>query len=380
MTIDNRECAYLLKLLSCALRQEEAPKAPEGLDFSVVFSIAKKQQIYNIIFPLIKDMDVVPDSEKERWKNYSYSELVRTIAVDHDRQLLTEELEKHGIKYMFLKGLILRNYYPKSIMRQMSDNDILYDASKRDELLAIMKKRGYKLETCCENSDDFHKEPYFTFEFHRELFFEEQSFCPRFDNLWERAVQDGEHPCQYHMDVSDNYIYSVAHMYKHFSTNGCGVRFLADIYLLYTKEQQRLDGEYIVNTFHEIGIADFADNALKLALRLFNNEELTESDIRLLNIFMKGGVYGDARLTLVRRFDEVKGQSSAQAARRKYILKRLFPSRKTMTANFKVLEKRPYLLGAYYIIRLMRLFVKGDKALAEAKEIRRISEEEKKDD
>ena len=95
---------------------------------------------------------------------------------------------------------------------------------------------------------------------------------------------------------------------------------------------------------------------------------------------MKGGVYGDARLTLVRRFDEVKGQSSAEAARRKYILKRLFPSRKTMTANFKVLEKRPYLLGAYYIIRLMRLFVKGDKALAEAKEIRRISEEEKKDD
>lgn len=380
MTIDNRECAYLLQLLSCALRQEEAPAVPEGLDFSVVFSIAKKQQIYNIIFPLIKDMDVVPDSEKERWKNYSYSELVRTIAVDHDRQLLTEELEKHGIKYMFLKGLILRNYYPKSIMRQMSDNDILYDASKRDELLDIMKKRGYKLENCCENSDDFHKEPYFTFEFHRELFFEEQSFCPRFDNLWERAVQDDEHPYQYHMDVSDNYIYSVAHMYKHFSTNGCGVRFLADIYLLYTKEQNRLDGEYIVNTFHEIGIADFADNALRLALRLFNNEELTEADIRLLNIFMKGGVYGDSRLTLVRKFDEVKGESSAVKARRKYIVKRLFPSRKTMTANFKVLEKRPYLLGAYYVIRLLRLFRKGDKALAEAKEIRKISEEEKKDD
>lgn len=380
MTIDNKECAYLLLLLSCALRQEDAPKAPEGLDFSALFSIAKSQQIYNIIFPLIKDMDVVPDSEKERWKNYSYSELVRTIAVDHDRQLLTEELEKHEIKYMFLKGLILRNYYPKSIMRQMSDNDILYDASKRDELLSIMKKCGYKMENCCENSDDFHKKPYFTFEFHRELFFEEQSFCPRFDNLWERAVQDEEHPYQYHMDVSDNYIYSVAHMYKHFSTNGCGVRFLADIYLLYTKEKNRLDGEYIVQKFNEFGIADFADNSLKLALRLFNREELTESDIRLLNIFMKGGVYGDSRLTLVRRFDEVKGESSAVTARRKYILKRLFPSRKTMTANFKVLEKRPYLLGVYYIIRLFRLFTKGNKAIAEAKEIRKISEEEKSDD
>lgn len=380
MTIDNRECAYLLLLLSCALRQEDAPKAPEGLDFSALFSISKSQQIYNIIFPLIKDMDAVPESEKERWKNYNYSELVRTIAVDHDRQMLTEELEKHGIKYMFLKGLILRNYYPKSIMRQMSDNDILYDASKRDELLSIMKKCGYKMEACCENSDDFHKEPYFTFEFHRELFFEEQSFCPKFDNLWERAVQDSEHPYKYHMDVSDNYIYSVAHMYKHFSTNGCGVRFLADIYLLYTKEKNRLDGEYITQKFNEFGIADFADSSLKLALRLFNREELTESEIRLLNVFMKGGIYGDSRLTLVRRFDEVKGESSAVTARRKYIFKRLFPSRKTMTANFKVLEKRPYLLGAYYIIRLFRLFKKGGKALAEAKEIKKISEEEKSDD
>lgn len=379
MTIDNRECAYLLSLLSCALREQNAPAVPDGLDFSALFAIAKKQQIYNIIFPLIRDMDCVSAEEKERWQDYSYSELVRTIAVDYDRAQILAEFEAQGIDYMFLKGLVLRTYYPKTSMRQMSDNDILYDAGKRDAVIKIMKKMRYNLEACCENSDDFHKSPYFTFEFHRTLFFEEGDFNPRFDQLWTRAKQDAEHPHQYHMDVSDNYIYSVAHMYKHFSTNGCGVRFLADIYLLYKKEEERLDKAYIDSELARIGIADFAKKSLQLALDLFDGRELDADEIAFLTVFMQGGVYGDSALTLVRNFQiEQQGAVSVQSAKRKYLWHRLFPSRKTMTANFKELEEHPYLLWACYIRRLFRLLTKRQKILAEAKAIDRIAKEQKK--
>lgn len=119
-----------------------------------------------------------------------------------------------------------------------------------------MRKAGYKMTACGENSDDFHKPPYATFEFHRTLFFDEKDFCPRFDGLWQRATRDPDHPHAFVMDVSDNYLYTVAHMYKHYSTNGCGVRFLADVYLLYTKENARLDRPYIEAEFRKMGILD----------------------------------------------------------------------------------------------------------------------------
>lgn len=375
MTIENRECAYLLSLLSCALKCEEPPAIPDGLDFGALFSIAKKQQIYNIIFPLIQNMDGVPPEEKEQWRNYAYSELVRTVAVDHDRDIILKAFEAQGINYMFLKGLVLREYYPKASMRQMSDNDILYDPAKRDAVLRIMKNLHYKLVACGENSDDFHKSPYFTFEFHRTLFFEEKEFCPRFDRVWERAAQDDQHPHQYHMDVSDNYIYSVAHMYKHFSTNGCGVRFLADIYLLYKKEASRLDQAYIDRELEQMGIGDFAEKALRLALDLFGGEELTQPEISFLTTFLQGGVYGDSTLTLVRGFEaERQDARSAASAKRKYLLHRLFPSKKTMKANFKTLEKYPFLLPWFYFVRLLRLPGKRKEAMAEARAIEQIAQ------
>ena len=260
MQIENQTCAYLLVLLRCALTGAPAPAAPEGLDFDAFFDLARRQQVYNIVFPLLAALPGVPEGEKKRWENYTYTELTRTITMDHERGQLFARLDEAGIDYMPLKGLLLREYYPKTSMRQMTDNDILYDPVGREQLLRIMRKAGYKMTACGENSDDFHKPPYATFEFHRTLFFDEKDFCPRFDGLWQRATRDPDHPHAFVMDVSDNYLYTVAHMYKHYSTNGCGVRFLADVYLLYTKESARLDRPYIEAEFRKMDILFFLRN------------------------------------------------------------------------------------------------------------------------
>ena len=53
MQIENQTCAYLLVLLRCALTGAPAPAAPEGLDFDAFFDLARRQQVYNIVFPLL---------------------------------------------------------------------------------------------------------------------------------------------------------------------------------------------------------------------------------------------------------------------------------------------------------------------------------------
>lgn len=372
MNSSNKEVNYLMHLLSCALNGTAPDKAEEGMDFSALFALAKKHQIYNIVYPLISDMEALPKEEKENWRNYNLSEIARMLTVNNERSLIVNDLAKNGIKFMPLKGLILKNYYPKESMRQMSDNDILYDFTKRDILHGIMVKNGYKAVATGENSDDYFKPPCSTFEFHRQLFFQESDFCPHFDHLWDNAYRDEDNPCMYHMNLNDVYVYSVCHMYKHFSTAGCGVRFLADNYVFLRKENDNLDWNYINHCFDEYGISEYERESRELAFKLFGGKELNEAETALFETYINFGIYGSGKIRLAKNIEKLADNGSVKTAKKKYIFRRLFPSRKKMIADYRALEKRPWLLPAYYIIRLVKGAVNGKSTISEIKAVNEI--------
>ena len=75
---------------------------------------------------------------------------------------------------MPLKGSVLKDLYPENGMREMSDNDILFDASKREQSKVIMLSHSYTVEHYGEiYHDAYHKPPVLNFELHTVLFGEE---------------------------------------------------------------------------------------------------------------------------------------------------------------------------------------------------------------
>lgn len=381
MDIVNKEIEYLLTLLACALNEEPVPSPPVELDFNALFIKARDQQIYSMITPLVAQLSEVPQQEKETWRNYNCSELVRMLAVANDRQLIEADLAAHNINYMFLKGLVIKDYYPKASMRQMSDNDILYDASSKENQIAIyeiMKKHGYEMSYCAENSDDFKKEPYYMFEFHRELFFDESSFYPKFDMLWDNATPSAGYKNKFDMSVNDIYIYSVAHMYKHYISSGCGVRFLADLYVIWKKEKDNLDFDEINNRFQKMGILDFAQKSKDLAISMFTHQKLNAEQIAFLEVFVRDEIYGDRSIGMKRRFDEIKKNKTASKLDViRYYFSRLFPSSHNMHLYYKELDERPWLLGYYYIKRIYkRGFLKRGRAKKEIQMVREFTKDE----
>lgn len=367
------EVDYLIHLLSCALNGKE-PIAQEGIDYSVLLTLARKHQVYNIIFPLIKDMDSVPAEDKAEFRTYHLNEIQRMLTINNEREQIYSILDEKGIAYMPLKGLIIKHYYPKESMRQMSDNDILFDATFRDDVANIMKSMHYKATATGENSDDYHKAPYCTFEFHRTLFFKQADFCPVFDDLWERATKDDEHPAMYHMGLDDVYIYSVCHMYKHFSTAGCGIRFLADHYLFLKKENDNLNWDYINQKLDSFGILDYEKKSRILAFKLYDEEELDDEELTLLETYINFGIYGDGNIRLGKSIEKLADGGSMKKAKIKYIFERLFPSKATMVANNRILEKHIYLLPAMYIIRLFKGLIHREKSMGELNDIKNIKE------
>lgn len=367
-----KEVEYLIYLLSCALNETE-PQMQE-VDYSALLSLARKHQIYNIIFPLIQDDPNMPDEYKTKFRNYNLSEISRMLIINNERNEIFERLDEKGIKYMPLKGLILKDYYPLESMRQMSDNDILFDDTHRDEVALFMKELGYKAIATGENSDDYHKPPYCTFEFHRTLFFKETDFCPEFNNLWENAVADDEHKYMYHMGLDDVYIYSVCHMYKHFSTAGCGIRFLADVYLFLKKEQEKLNWDYINSSLQKFNISEYEQKCRKLAFDMFGGKALDDDELELLETFVNFGIFGDGKIRIANRMKSVAGDVSVEQAKKKYFLYRLFPPKKKMIADYRILEKKPYLLPFMYILRLFKGIVNSKETLKEISDISDIKD------
>ncbi|MDD6729195.1 MAG: nucleotidyltransferase family protein [Eubacteriales bacterium] len=339
------ESEYLIHLLRCALKSEKPEKAPDGLDWNALFELSKSQQVYSVITPVI-DLNSVPAEFSQELELYSQTELLRMLAMKSELDGITEDLNEMNIPFMLVKGSVIRNYYPLQKMRQMSDVDILYKKENQKELIAYMKKRGYRLRTSEANSDDFSKPPYYTFEFHRCIFDERDAFSPDFD-LWKRAVQDSERTAEYHINDEDMLIYALCHMYDHYCVAGCGIRFVCDIYVL-MNSFENLDWNYINKTFSDFNFKPFCDTAIGLSKAVFGEKEIAENEQKLLDFIMSGGVYGTQK-----SLDEVIEQKY-NGSKFKYILKRMFPPSRQMKSVYPILSKLPFLLPFFYPVRIIQ--------------------------
>ena len=96
---------------------------------------------------------------------------------------------------------------------------------------------------------------------------------------------------RYNIDESDLFIYSICHAYDHYCQSGFGIRFICDIYLLLNK-LENLDMAYVNSTLENFGIKQFGEDTINLAMAIFEEKEISESEQSLLDFILSGGVYG----------------------------------------------------------------------------------------
>lgn len=371
MKYSSLESEYLVSLIISAVNSKPAPPSPEGIDWEKLVKLAESQQVYSVICE--SDFVGMPSKQAEEIKLYNQNELLRTIAMKSELDAIEAELASNGIKHILLKGVVLRNYYPKQKMRQMSDIDILYDSSKQSVIFDIMKQRGFICSNSDDNSDDFIKKPFYTFEFHRELFFKESDFCPEFNYVWDNAVQDGENEFLYRMKLEDMYVYNICHMYKHFRKNCCGIRFLLDNYLFLSKESDKLDWAYIDKYLEKFGICEYERRARQIAFKVFNGERLNDEEKKQLFLYTSFGVYGDEDGHAVRRFSEYSKKNGKLLSWIKFIFRRLFPEKDDMKYDYPFVESKPYLMIFAYIHRLIKAVFNPAKIISTLKSVGKFS-------
>ena len=126
MTEIKTKSAYdMLYLTSCALNNVIPDKNKiESMNRENLFEMC---QFHSLTYIVCMALESVGMELPEYWTQAKAKAIRKVLLLDAERRKIFDFIDKNGIWYMPLKGVILKEYYPSIGMRQISDNDILCD-------------------------------------------------------------------------------------------------------------------------------------------------------------------------------------------------------------------------------------------------------------
>ena len=366
----------------------ELPALQDGGTWENVYALAKHDSVEAIAWAGLGEAAraALAGELRKSWGSAADLTLLRQLQFDVERERITAQMETDGLSWLPLKGVLIAGYYPQPGLRSMSDNDILYgfvepepdgrgfrikgatEAERAETvehgteaIVGIMKGLGYRGEHVGASKDDcFFKEPMFNFEMHRGLMDEDiPAFCAYYENPWLRARQDGNEPLRFLFSPADEYLYFLAHAYKHFSRAGCGVRFIADEWVLLGHFGDELSGSYLEGELEKLGLAKFDRLVRDMAQAVFGGEgeapRLTDDQQRLWFYLLGCGTYGTTENRVAHRLQELAEEGkSAGEARAEYLGSRFLPSYTWCCRYYPVLRGRKWLYPGFLVFRALR--------------------------
>lgn len=356
----------LLYLIYCSLNREkiDTDRLPT-MQPTEIYNLAERHSLNALISYAMEGS--VSERAMEVWNKSRQRALRNNLLLDAEGRHICQVMDQKGIWHMRLKGSVLKELYPRMEMRQMSDQDILFDTSRRYEMREYMLARGYTpLGHNDTHHDIYHKAPVYNIELHHTLF---ELHCDMrlveyYRNIKERLIPDGNGTCGFHFRDEDFYIYMVAHAYKHYTDHGVGLRSLVDVYVFDSKKPD-LDWDYIQGECAKLGMDEYEQICRSAARKLFRDnapETLTAAELDMVIFCADSGTHGDEGGYIRHELKNMgaSGKKVTFGQKLRYLWKRTFPSAKWMRENDRMARKHPKLILFAWIARLFRgIFKKG---------------------
>ena len=363
MESSSKTARDLIYLVSCAVN-EKKPNTDicREMDLEAVYYLAQFHSLTSAAAFALEKVTELPRAFDQAKKKAIH----KLSHFDIERIKILAALEQKGVWYMPLKGIMLKSFYPKAAMREMTDNDILVDPEKPDIVRAVMEERGYScMMYDMYNHDVYEKPPTMEFEMHRTLFDLEKypESAAYFDNIFDRLIKDSGNKFGYHMSDEDFYIYIICHMNKHYNNGGTGLRSLADVYLFNKARYDGMDKDYLSRELSALELTEFEQRIRELAYKLFCGEENEFTENEETMYFVQSGANGTNEHWKENRLSRSMGGEDTGKAKRKYLLKRVFISGDELKKNYPTVYKHKLLYPLLFVYRPIKGAVTRPKGL-----------------
>lgn len=320
---------------------------PDAVDMERVFRLSKMQALSAALYPVAKKLLT---GEKyaplaAAWQTEADMALRRDILTDAEIGDVFGEFDRLGIRYILLKGAVLKKLWKLPGMREYSDVDVLIDRDRSVEVRQVMEKRGYTLKSEGKVHDTYCRAPIFNFELHKQLIKDESDFggVLAAEKIMERSTAAGDGTSRRVMSGTDIYVFAVAHLLKHWSSKGAGLRNYADLWLLKNRLiSEGIEEGTLQNALKEAGLQKFEKESFAICETVFGEKPKKLSE-KQMGPILSGGVYG----TYSRRVRT----GVAKRGKVGYFMFRTFPPVDEIAYSYPVLKKAPVLLPFCWIHR-----------------------------
>ena len=369
---------YLVEAVSAALHHKPIPKPDFPFDPELFLRLVSDQHLSTLLYPAFKSSEgILPDEAAEKLRRDCRLDQQRAAEQEDALEELTEAFSAQKIRFLALKGIVLKRYYDKPSYRMMGDLDLLIEPENRARARDIMESLGYRTASYGEMYDDvYFRRPFLEVELHVALGRPEDYSDERFATLWDRAAFSPEKPCFGELSPVDYYLYFLLHAAKHFRGRGTGVRTVIDLWCLKERFLPALDRAQLDIELEKFGMLTFERELTALCEAWFDRGEAEgffgEPMLRFL--ILDGGLYGNEENAFFKHTVEDGDVSQAHANKRKLFLRRIFPTRENMAVRYPVLDKHPWLLPFFWFWRILRTLVRPDKVQGEARLYRKVSD------
>ena len=343
--VSERTVQDMIYLVRCAVNRTKPDRQRcAGMDLQQVYRTAERHMLTAACGMALADAGIRDDA----FVQAEAKAVRRSILLDRELAMISARFEQSGIWYMPLKGAVMKTYYPRIGMRQMSDYDLLVDQSCSQEVRGIMEDLGYITESYGKEHHDLYvKDKVLVMEMHRSLFdySEDMPVLTYYKDTEKRLVREDGY--RYRFTPEDFYIYMLAHEYRHYAGAGTGLRSNLDIYVYLKKFAETLDWAYIGHELAVLKLSDFERDSRELALALFGEGEMSVRAEAVLQRHVASGTYGSET-------NRVSEGIRKTGSKGEYIRRRLFVSEAEIEASYPFFWKHAYLrpfLPAYRILR-----------------------------
>ncbi len=274
-----------------------------------------------------------------------YQGCVRQMLVGERQRQQIEKLlqafQENAIDALPLKGMILRELYPKPEMRRMGDADILIRSKQYPDIRCILESMGYTQVGKTDHEIAWHH-PHLRLELHIRLVPERNKVLyDYFGDGWQRAkLQTGY---LYAMSPEDTLVFLVAHVAKHYTAGGMGISQFVDLWL-YTRANPRLDQSYIQQELGKMQLDKFYACVMHMLQMWFEQAQFDAISLKMTGFIFESGCYGTHR-------NHALAQGAKQKSKARRIWTSVFPGYAEMKLRYPILGRWPILLPATWFVR-----------------------------
>ena len=336
-------------------------KAPVEVDWPGVWHLARRHHLETMVWEIAKSDPTLPDALKAQMNAAHNKMAARDIRQSWCLQQIEEALCQAQIPYSLLKGAILKNDYPQTCFRFMSDLDFYIRPADRPEIRRTIEGIHGAFRGTESGDEQFLFWDTIGVEFHGRLLYrkgktgiESYPDWQFVDTRRNRLTEEG-----YALNL-------IGHAVHDLAGSGPGIRYILDLWMYRNRHQPQPDWDAVDARLKKDNIYGAAHNLLNLSEYLFGDGKEAPLMLEMADYVLKGGLYGDYKRGL-----------TSQAANEKAVWKQLFRNRTEFENRYPWLKKYPYLLPAAWGIRLVQSFKNHREIISNwNREVKKIDQQE----